>query len=414
MISTQRRPARYDRVTGHSLMNTDFRKLWIGQTISEVGSRISREGLPLTAVLILGASPAQMGLLSGIGAAATLLFSLPAGVWVDRLRRRPVLIATDLGRAALLATIPLAAALGVLHIGQLFVVAALGGVMTVLFDVAYQSYLPFLVQRDNIYEGNRRLRLSSAIAETVGPGLTGILVQWLTAPRAILLDALSFLCSAFFVGSIRKVEPERSVEHEALGRRESVEGIRIVARDPILRLMAAWAAMTGLSGGFLMGLYVLFAIRELQITPAVLGFVIACGGIGELCGAAVAPKVVGRIGVGSALLWGAVMSATGATLIPLAQGPALLVASQLIGDSARAVWAISFVSIRQSVTPDHLLGRVNSSMHLVERGFLPVGAMMGGWLASVMSIRTSMSFGAAGLLLACLWLIPVRRFSRIS
>lgn len=391
-------------------MNPDFRRLWTGQTISEIGSRITREGLPLTAVMVLGASPAQMGLLAGIGAAATLLVSLPAGVWVDRLRRRPILIATDLGRAALLTTVPLAAAAGLLRMEQLYLVAALTGILTVFFDVAYQSYLPFLVERERLFEGNRRLRISGAIAETAGPGLTGVLVQTITAPGAILLDAASFLCSALFVGRIRRQESERASIGPSPGWRENLAGVRVVARDPVLRALALWSGMTGLFGGFFVGLYVLFAIRDLHMMPAILGLVIACGGVGELIGASLASRIVARLGMGRAMIAAAVVSAAGATLIPLAQGPALLAASQLIGDSARAVWAISIVSLRQTVTPDHLLGRVNSSMHLVERGFWPLGAMLGGWLATSIGVRPTMAAGAVGILLACLWLLPVQRY----
>src|SRR5579864_4285992 len=173
--------------------NPDFLKLWTAQGISEIGSRITREGIPLTALLVLHAGAVQMGLLNALGGAAVLVFGLSAGVWTDRLRRRPVMIAADLGRAAVLASIPLAARAGSLALGQLYAVAALAGVMTVFFDVADQSYLPALVARDRLLEANGKLTLSSTIAEIAGPGLTGFLVQLITAPIAILFDAVSFL-----------------------------------------------------------------------------------------------------------------------------------------------------------------------------------------------------------------------------
>src|SRR5436305_2656742 len=206
--------------------NPDFVKLWTGQTISELGSRVSREGIPLTAVLVLHAGTVQMGFLTALGGASVLVFGLIAGVWVDRLRRRPLLIATDLGRAAILASVPLAAVAGVLRMEQLYAVAALAGILTVFFDVAYQSYLPTLVLREQILEGNSKLALSASIAEIAGPGVTGVLVQTITAPIAILFDAVSFLFSALMVLLIRKPEPPaepRELEHLIT---ETLAGVR--------------------------------------------------------------------------------------------------------------------------------------------------------------------------------------------
>jgi MFS family permease len=278
----------------------DFVKLWSGQTISELGSRITREGLPLTAVLVLHATTVQMGLLTALGGASTLVFGLIAGVWVDRLRRRPILIAADLGRALLLASIPLAALAGVLQMGQLYTVAALAGVLTVFFDVAYQSYLPALVARDQILEGNSKLALSASIAEIAGPGLTGILVQAITAPIAILFDALSFLVSALSVGLIRKPEPPpaaRAPEHLVA---ETLAGLRFIFGHPVLRPLGLRWATTFLSMGFLGPLYVLYAIQILHLKPAMLGVVIAMGGVGAMVGSVLAPRLVRRFGLGPA------------------------------------------------------------------------------------------------------------------
>src|ERR1700688_2559292 len=213
----------------------DFLKLWTAQAISELGSRITREGIPLTALLVLHAGAARMGLLNALGGIAVLVFGLAAGVWIDRLRRRPVLIAADLGRAALLASIPAAALAGRLAMAQLYVVAALAGVMTVFFDVADQSYLPALVDRDRILEANSKLTLSSTIAEIAGPGLTGFLVQAITAPIAILFDALCFLASALLLAGIRKREPpppRRPPEHVLTA---TLAGMRQIFADPVLR-----------------------------------------------------------------------------------------------------------------------------------------------------------------------------------
>ena len=214
----------------------DFLKLWTGQTISELGSRITREGLPLTAVLVLGAQPAQMGFLAATGAASVLLFGLLAGVWADRIKRRPIMIASDLLRAALLVTIPAAAFAHRISMPQLYVVIALTGFCTVFFDVAYQSYLPSLVEREELLDGNSKLAQSNAIAEVAGPSLTGVLVQTITAPAAILFDALSFVISALSVWLIRKPEPasKPSPEHTHF-LEETIAGLCFVFAQPVLK-----------------------------------------------------------------------------------------------------------------------------------------------------------------------------------
>ena len=216
----------------------DFLKLWLGQTVSEIGSHITREGLPLTAVIVLGATPFPMGVLASLSGMSTLVFGPLAGLWVDRRRRRPILIAADIGRAVVLASVPLAAAFRVLYMRQLYIVVVLAGILTVFFDVAYQSYLPSLVERQRVLEGNSKLALSTSMAEIVGPGLTGVLVQLITAPIAILVDALSFLWSAMMVWLIRKPElipapqAERRFWHRQFLHRFLSEPVRPL-RDPI-------------------------------------------------------------------------------------------------------------------------------------------------------------------------------------
>jgi predicted MFS family arabinose efflux permease len=393
----------------------EFRKLWIGQTISEFGSRITREGLPLTAVLVLHATPAQMGLLAGAGALGAVLVGLPAGVWVDRLRRRPLMIVADIGRALLLGSVPLAFLWGVLGMAQLYAVATLAGMLTVLFEVAYQSYLPVLVERQQVLEGNSKLLLSSAAAEIAGPGVTGFLVQWITAPIAILFDAVSFLCSAALLALMRKVpEPRCEREPEAVWR-EMGEGLRTVAGDPLLRALGARAATAALFFGFLGGLYVLFAIRDLGLNPAMLGLTIAVGGVGAVGGAMIAEKTARAIGTGPTLIAAALVTGVAAFLVPMAHGPlpvavAFLMTAQL-GDASFAVYNINELSLRQTITPDHLLGRVNSVMNLLFRGIYPLGALIGGVLADAIGVRATLAIGAAGVLLstACLVLSPVRR-----
>jgi MFS family permease len=397
----------------------DFRKLWIGQGVSEVGSRVSRDGLPLLAVLILGATPADMGTLTAIGASATLVFGLAAGVWVDRLRRRPVMIAADLARAALLSTIPVAALLHVLSLAQLYVVVALTGVLTVFFDVSYQSLVPALVSREHLLQSNSRLAATSAAAEVAGPGITGILVQTITAPFAILLDAVSFAFSAVMIAWIRTPEPApQPQQHDSLWL-ETTAGLRFVAAQPLLRAIATWSVFFSFFASTLGPLYVLYAIRVLHLSPVQLGIVIATGGVGSLIGSTLAPRIGRALGPGRTLLLCSVAIPVGFVLIPLAHGSAVtamafLMAQQLFGDTAYTTYIVTELSLRQRLAPDQVLGRVNAAMQLLSRGMWPLGALAGGWLATVAGIRFTLFAAVAGVAVSALWLVfsPVRTATR--
>ncbi len=391
----------------------DFLKLWISQTISELGSRITREGLPLTAVLVLGARPVQMGFMTAIGAASVLLFGLWAGVWVDRLPRRPIMIAADLARAAVLASIPIAALMHRLSMAQLYIVIALAGFFTVFFDVAYQSYLPSLVERDNLLEGSSKLAMSVAAAEIAGPSLTGILVQLITAPIAILLDAVSFLLSAVGVSLIRKPEPKHAPSATAP---HPIAGLRFVFSHPLLGPLACFSITTFLFFGLLGPFYVLFAIRELHLTPAALGFAIAMGGAGSLIGSSLAPTIGRRFGLGHTFIGAVLAMAASYALIPLAQGPkplplVFLIVSQFFGDFAFSTYLVNELTLRQSVAPEQVLGRVNAAMQLMTRGIYPLSAVTSGVLAGAIGIRSTLTISVLGILAASLWLIasPLRK-----
>jgi MFS family permease len=388
----------------------DFLKLWVGQTISELGSRISREGIPLTAVLVLHSGALEMGFLSAFGASAVLAFGLVAGVWVDRVRRRPILIAADVGRALILASIPLAAMQGRLSMAQLYAVVALTGVLTVVFDVAYPSYLPSLVERDQILDGNSKLALSGSAAEIVGPGLTGTLVQLITAPVAILFDAVSFLVSALTLGLIRKAEPPPVAREPEHLWTEALAGFRFIAGDPVLRPLALRAVTAYLFHSCLGPLYILYALQVLHLRPAPLGLIIGLGGVGALAGAFLAPRSERWLGRGALFLLSSALVGLAMLFIPMAgflpaPAVAFLVAQQLLGDSAFAVYAIHEVSLRQTVTPEGVLGRVNAAMQLLTRGVWPVGALLGGTLASQIGIRPTLTVAALGILLSTLWLL---------
>ncbi len=310
------------RDRGSSLWrNTDFLKLWAGQTVSLFGSQITVLALPLLAALTLDATPAQMSLLVAAGAAPDLLVGLIAGVWVDRLRRRPLLIGADLGRAALLLSIPLAALVGALRLWLLVAVAFGLGLLTTIFGIAYQSYLPALVPRDDLVEANGRLEAGSAVAGVAGPGLAGGLVQWVTAPVAVLLDALSFLLSALLLGRIRTVEPPTPAAAQSRVWGEIGAGLRAVAGAPLLRALAGSAATFNFFDNFLFAVYVLYLTRELGLGPAAVGAVFAIGGAGGLLGALLAGPIARRIGLGRALVGAILLAGLGELGIALAGGP---------------------------------------------------------------------------------------------
>jgi MFS family permease len=386
-----------------------FRKLWAGQAISQLGSGITAYALPLAAVLLLGASPIQMGMLSGVSAAAVLGFSLFAGAWADRLRRRPILIAADLGRGLVLATIPLAAVLHRLTMGHLYFVAAATAILTVLFDVSYHAYLPTLVGRDELVERNSNLALTESIAEIAGPGLAGVLVQLITAPMAILFDAVSFFCSAVSLWLIRAPEPRPAPTSDRHLGREISEGLRAVWHDPILRALARRKATASFFLGFFTSLYVLFAIRELHLSAALMGAIIAVGGASNLLGSLGAKRLTSALGFGRTLIAAALLTGIASLLPPLAHGSVAACAAILIVaqscDAGWSVYQINETSLRQAVTPNELLGRVNAAMHLLFRGVLPMGAMTAGVMAEAMGVRGTMGVGAVGLLVSTLWLV---------
>ena len=405
-------------LTGRSLIlssmwrNAGFLKLWGGQTISEIGSRITREGLPLTAVLVLGATPAQMGVLSATGSLSVLLFSLFAGVVVDRVRRRPVMIAADVGRALLLTAVPVLFFLHRLSIANLVVVAASAGVLTVLFEVAYQSYLPSLVSPGELLEGNRLLSISGATAEILGPSITGILVQLITAPIAVLLDALSFLISALSIWSIRSSERAPQPAPRVPFRTEMLEGTRVIFAHGVLRALLFRSVTAFLFAGAIFSFYVLYAIRVLQFSPAALGLVIALGGAGSLAGGLLSTRIVRRLGVNRTFFPSALVIGLTQFLLPLASlskrfGFACLCLQQFVGDCAWTVYFVNETTLRQTATPAHLLGRVNAAMQFASRGMLPVGALAAGFLGQSIGLTNTLWIGAAGVLLSALWLTPL-------
>jgi len=401
--------------------SSDFVKFWLGQTVSRFGSGITGIALPLTGVLLLAATPSQMGILSALDGAAVLAIGLFVGVWVDRVRRRPLLIATDLGRAFILGTVPLAALFGVLHIEQLYAVAALTGMFTVIFNVANQSFLPSLISQTALVEGNSKLGVSDSLAEIGGPAVAGPLVQLISAPFAVLFDALSFLFSAFCLGLIRKPEPPVAVAENRMSIwHELVQGLHEVLKNPLLRSLAGGVGAFNFFGNFVGALYALYVVRELHAAPIFLGFLIATGGVSALVGAFIAERIIRRFGLG--LTAGATLFIYGATglLIPLAAGPtaialSFLFTSQLAGDASVSIHLIAEVSLRQSIVPGNMLGRTNASLQFLSQGVAPIGALLAGILGGLIGLRLTILIGVLGVMAAgaLLLLSPIRKISEI-
>jgi MFS family permease len=394
----------------------DFLKLWSAETISQVGSQVTGLALPLVAIITLDVSAFEVALLGVVEFAPFILISLPAGVWVDRLPRRPILIVGDLGRAAVLATIPIAYAADALTIWQLYVVGFVFGVLTVFFDVAYMSYLPSLVRRDQLIDGNSKLEISRSGAQLAGPALAGVLIQVLKAPVAILLDAISFVASGLLVLAIRKQEvvPERRDARSPMAgmRTELSEGLRYVLGHRYLRWIAASTATFNFFGNVIWTMFLVYAVRELGLSAGTIGVVFAIGNAGALVAAFATNRVAGKLGVGPAIVVGA---ATGSAvlLVPLApeSGPIpYLVAAQLIMSFGVVLYNVTQGSYRQAITPERLQGRMNSVMRFMVWGVMPLGMLLGGAIASAFSLHAAIWVGAIGMSLAFLpvLLSPVR------
>ena len=392
-----------------------FLKFWAASAISDVGSQVSALALPLVAALMLGATPWQMGLLSAAGSLPTLLVGLFAGVWVDRVRRRPLLIAADLGRAAILLTIPLANIWGLLRIELLYVVALSAGVLTVLFDVTFLSFVPSLVAREQLVEANSKIEATSSAAQVVGPGLGGVLVGALGAAFAVVIDALSFVASALFISSIRVTEPSPSGAGRGVAA-EIGEGLREVFTHRILRVLAGCSATSNLFGRMFLAVYVLYMTRDLGLGSVGVGLVFATGGFGALAGALVAGPVTRRFGPGPTMIGAQLLFGLTGMLVPLAVlvprvALPMIVASEFGQWMAVTAYYVNAVSVRQAMIPDRLQGRVNATMRFIAGGALPIGALIGGALGGVIGLPLTLVVAEFGMLLAFLWLLlsPVRR-----
>jgi MFS family permease len=389
--------------------HSDFLKLWSAETVSQFGTQISQLALPLAAIDVLHASAFEVAALTTVEFLPFLLVSLPAGVWVDRLPRRPILIVGDLARAGLLASIPIAYFLDALTIWQLYGVGFVFGIATVFFDVAYQSYLPSLVERREIIDGNAKLEISRSGAQLGGPGVAGLLIGWLKAPVAILLDAISFLGSALFILTIRKTElaqADRAPRRKM--RTELREGLSYVLRHPYLKNIAACTALFNFFGSLAFAVLLVFARRELHLSPQAIGLAFTLGNVGPLLAAFSANKISARLGVGRTIIAASIVGGPMFLLIPFAPhgyaALAVLVPATLVGGFTNVVYNIAQVSLRQAITPERIQGRMNSVMRFIVWGTIPLGALVGGALASWIGLKETLVIGGLG---CCLAFLPV-------
>ena len=410
-------------VTASLWRHADFMKLWAGQTVSELGSVVTRTAVPLVALLVLRAGPLEMALLVVSASLAVLLVGFFAGAWVDRLRRRPLLISADAIRAVLLFSIPAAYLAGALRMEQLYLVVFLEGCLGALFDAAYPAYVPSLIGVDRVVEGNSKLATSASLAEIGGPGLGGGLVQVIGAPFAILVDAISFVVSAISLLLIRSPEEPRPTRTAPTRiRHEILEGLQLVRRHPVLVPLTLRSIIAHVAGSFYGVLYTIYLIQDLHLDPFLLGVVVSAGGVGSLIGSFVASRVIARLGFGPALIWTATGASIVGVLTPLAGGP-LVVATlmvfipQLVGDGLQTIESVAELSLIQGVIPDRILGRVNATLGVFSHGIAyPLGALMAAAVAGWIGVRGAIAIGWAGMAVSILLLVfsPLPRIRQPS
>jgi MFS family permease len=403
--------------------NPAFRRVWTAATVSIFGSLITRMALPFVAILVLSANSFDVALIRAMDLIAGLSVGLVAGAWVDRLRRRPVLIWSDVGRAALLVTIPIAAFGGWLSLTQLLIVAFLSAILTTFFDSADVAFLPTIVPRVDLMRANGAIAASTSVSEFLAFGSAGFLVQALTGPVTILIDTATYVVSALLIGSIRVKEPPAKSKDE----REPVlieirAGLRLVTGSPILRTLTLASMSMGALWGVFGAIWYLFALQELSLDPAAIGVIAAAGGFASLFAAVLTPRLNRRFGIGPLVVVALLMAAVGNLLMPLAPSGAPLVAmmfllgQQLINDSGATAYDITEVSIRQSIVGERQMGRVNATIRVAVLLASLIATIGAGALALVIGLRATAFLAPIGGVVGALilWLSPVRRLHHIE
>jgi MFS family permease len=393
------------------LRQAGFRNFWCAETVSLFGDQVTLIALPLAAVLVLDAGASQMGYLTAAALIPRLLFSLPAGVWLERVhRRRLLMIAADFGRAGLLLTVPVAYAYDALGFAQLYGVAFLTGCLAVVFDIAHSTLFVAVTRREDYVAANSLLSGSRAFSFVAGPSVGGVLVQALTAPAALLVDAVSFLGSAAFLLRIRAPEPPVE-EAKGTAWSQMKGGLRFIARSTILKPALLSVTTLNFFNFVFFALFILFATRELHVGAARLGFVLGAGAVGGLIGAVAAGRLERRIGVGPAFVVGMVLFPAPLVLVPLAGGPqwvilGLLFAAELLSGLGVMILDINAGAIMTALTPHRLRSRVTAAFSFVNYGIRPIGSLVGGALGTAFGLRPTLLFAAVGGIAGVLWLLP--------
>ena len=394
------------------LRNREFMKLWGGQTISVLGDQVTTLALPLAAVLTLDANAFQMGLLAAVTWLPHLLFSLHAGVFIDRrARKRHTMIASDLARAIVLASVPVAYAFDVLTIWQLFAVAFLHGTFAVFFDLSWSTIFVALVPREQFVEANSKLFQSRSLAYVAGPSIAGFLVQLLRAPLALLVDALSFLASAFVLWRIRAVEPQPEEEPDERLRTRLAAGMRFIWRSAAYRASLLSFSTINFFNLMFSALFVLYATNDLHVRPGTLGVVLGAGAVGAVIGAVFAPRLARGIGVGQSVVVGALLFPAPLMLIPAAGGPQWLVltflfAAEFLAGMGVMVLDVNANALNAALSPDRMRARIFGAHRVLNYGVRPVGSLLAGVLGEAIGLRPTLWIATIGALLGVLWLLP--------
>lgn len=396
----------------------NFRRLWIGETVSQFGSAVTAVALPLTAILVLKASTLEVGLLATFTSAAWLLVGLPSGAWVDRMRLDLVLVVNDLIRLIALGSVPVAYAFGGLTIGQLYAVGLITSASTVFFDVAYQAYLPQLVGPEALVSGNAQLQAGESVAQVAAPALAGTLIELLTAPYAILVDAASFLWSAIWVGriTVRSPKPERKADRHLV--REVKEGLRFVLGNRILRSIALCTSVSNLCSSMIAAVIYILMARNLHLSAGWIGVLNALPALGGIVGSLLASRLARRFGQGPTIVASAFLAIAPEFVLPFVQhnwSLGLMVLASTIGWASVVVYNVTQVSFRQRLCPPELMGRMTATVRFLVWGTMPIGALIGGLLGSTVGVRTTILIAVLIGLLAPITvaLSPLRRMREL-
>jgi predicted MFS family arabinose efflux permease len=407
--------------SGALWQHAGFMRLWAAQTVSSFGARIAREGFAMTAILTIHASPAELGILAAFARGPGIVVGLVAGGFVDRSSRRQIMIGADLIRVALILTIPIAAWLGVLTMIQLYIMAALVGAASLLFEIADHAFLPSLIERDLLLDGNAKLSTTDSVAEIAGPAMAGTLFQVSTAPIAMLGTSLTYLISALFLFAVPASElaPDKP-KRKRRWHEDVTDGLQAILAEPLVKPLLGLTVMFTLFGAFFGPLYLLYGLKVIGMSPALMGVNIAMGGVGALFGAALSNVVSRRIGVGRTIIVCCFLYACSLALVPLAHGPlwlgtGMMMLAQLGGDGFALAFIIPVTSLRQAVLPPKLLGRTAAFFSIITGAMTVLGALLGGVLGQVIGIRETLAISVVGIGLAPAFVLfsPLRHLVKI-